>query len=280
MKDQKKEKPPAFIAAEAYHLYATEYDVYKVSIKRLIDLYVSYETKTPKTVLDLACGTGVSLQEVEARFPTSRIIATDSSQEMLEIAQSEHDRTQFLLAESENLAAEGLSGINVAFCNAAFWYFDSDAVLESLYKILAPSGYFLFNISEPAITFNDGGYDDRFLQTMVEVLDDRGLVFHREGGHNAGRLKLSHEPPTAQSIEGSLVRHSFKPTISRTWKFTKSVDELKDFYSIPGFGTKMYRELTDLKQKQEILDEIVRRLREQGVEEINFRWQEFVAQRA
>ncbi len=274
-----KEKPPAFVAAEAYHTYAEKYDVYKVSIRRLIALYTPHIKEAPRTVLDLGCGTGMSLRALVEEFPDSKVVAVDNSEHMINIAAKEQSDVQFVHAGVEELGDEGLEGFDAIFCNAAFWYFDREVALSSIGKALSPDGYLLFNISEPAISFDDNNYDDRFLQTMIEVLDDRGIIFHRQGGHGVGRLKLSYKPPSIAEIEQSLIGSRFSTIKSQTWKFTKSLSELKDFYSIPGFGTKAFRELTDVKLKQDILDETAARLEKDGVREISFRWQDFVAQK-
>ena len=170
--------------------------------------------------------------------------------------------------------AEGVA--DAAFCNAAFWYLDKEKALPMLRTLLRPGGIFAFNVSEPAIDFGDKRYDDRFLQTMVEVLDDFGIVFHREGGTEAGRLKLSYTPPTVSGTELMLKQNGFEILKQSVWEFTKPLPELMEFYSIPGFGTKAFRELQDEKQKSDILKEIVRRLGAEGAEAIRFRWAEFI----
>ena len=114
---------------------------------------------------------------------------------------------------------------------------------------------------------------------MVEVLDDFDIIFHRKNGDNAGRLKLSYSPPKIADIVNSLETTGFTPIENRTWFFTKSLDELVEFYSIPGFGTKAYRDLEDIDLKKKILDEIVQRLSAQKITAINFRWAEFCAQK-
>lgn len=93
-------------------------------------------------------------------------------------------------------------------------------------------------------------------------------------------MNLSYKPPAKADVVGSLDGSGFKLLDSKVWKFKKSLEELGQFYMIPGFGTKSFRELADEKLKRSIIDEIITGLESQGVNEINFRWAEFVTQRA
>lgn len=276
-----KEKAPEFNYAKAYHNYAEKYRVYKDSIQRLNSLYQNYQKETPLNILDIGAGTGMTLKYLKNNYPNSKIVCIDASGEMLEIAKKEvgDKNIEFVKAKVEEAGELIDQKFNVAFCNAAFWYFDRETALKSIDHLLEPKAFLVFNISEPAIDFKDGKYDDRFLQTMVEVLDARGIVFHREDGTMASRLKLSYQPPTMSEIEQSLAVSNFISRESRVWKFTKSLEELAEFYMIPGFGTKAFRELSDNKLKKEIISEIVTRLKAEGVSEINYRWAEFVAQK-
>jgi len=95
-----------------------------------------------------------------------------------------------------------------------------------------------------------------------------------------GRLKLSYQPPTTKDIIEIIEKNYFKIVENNVWNFTKDLDELKEFYMIPGFGTKAFRELTDENIKIKIIDEIIKRLKSQSVTHINFRWAEFVCQKS
>lgn len=277
----KKEKPPEFKFAEEYHSYALKYPVYRESINRLIDQAKKVVSK-PQTIIDLACGTGITLTQILGKYPKVKLYCIDSSKEMLTIAKSNGRglsyNISYIESEAEDFSSE--AGIaDVVFCSAAFWYFDKNKVLEKVRKALRKDGIFVFNMSEPSINFEDGEYDDRFLQTMVEVLDDRGIKFHRQEGKMAGRLKLSYQPPTTRSMEDLIISHHFKICNYRVWEFTKSLEELGDFYMIPGFGTKAFRELQNEDVKADVMTEIIRRLKAQNVQIIRFRWAEYVIQK-
>lgn len=274
----KKEKSPDFKHAELYHDYAEKYQVYKISIQRLIDY--CREEIIPKKILDLACGIGMTLVALEDAFPEAEFFCSDSSEFMLKYAKNNsRTRTQFISSRAEEIEKNTQEKFDAIFCNAAFWYFDRDRALSSINKVLVSNGFFFFNMSEPSIDFGDSKYDDRFLQTMVEVLDSKGIVFHRDEGKKVNRLRLSYKPPTIEEINKSLLLNGFEVLKTETWKFSKSLEELAEFYLIPGFGTKAFRELEDDEMKKAIIEEIIKRLRKKGISDINFRWAEFVAKK-
>lgn len=274
-----KEKSPEFNNAILYNKYALKFFVYQTAVKRLISYFQKYFYGEPQRFLDIACGTGIGLRELRIEFPKVNILAIDQSPVMIEFAKEQllaDDNIEFLHSSLENLQLDGDFKVDGIFCSAAFWYFKRNEALKKIEQLLSSQSIFLFNISEPAINFNDGKYDDRFLQTMVEVLDDFDIVFHRDGGFGTGRLKLSYEPPTTEAIKKDLENNQLVLLENNIWQFTKNLDELKEFYMIPGFGTKAFRELTDDVLKEKILLEIIKRLRSQSIKEINFRWAEFV----
>ncbi|MBI3984163.1 methyltransferase domain-containing protein [Candidatus Microgenomates bacterium] len=271
-----KEAAPDFNFAEQYAAYAEKYPVYRTAADRLIALAKAHTDHSPGLVADVACGVGLSTALIASAYPDAQVVGFDKSPAMLELARKRSTAT-FVEAGAEELIYDAEAGL--AFCSAGYWYFDHAKALPRINSLVRSGGLFLFNISEPAIDFGDGKYDDRFLQTMVEVLDNVGIVFHRKEGYGTGRLKLSYRPPTRMVVEEELRQYGFQPIDYAAWEFQKSLDELIEFYSIPGFGTKAYRELADSGQKKQILDEIKRRLEADGVKAINFRWAEFVARR-
>lgn len=274
-----KEKSPEFEYAKAYHEYAEKYLVYKESINRLLELTQNFTESDPTSILDIGAGTGMTLKVIRNNYPQTKITCVDSSKNMLQIAKGEvgGNNYEFVETKAEEVDKVLKGKYDLAFCNAAFWYFDREKALDAISRVLKKEALFAFNISEPAINFEDGNYDDRFLQTMDEELEKYGIVYHRADGVGTGRLRLSYKPPTIKDIEKSLSESGFMIIRTRIWEFTKNLDELTEFYMIPGFGIKAFRELTDLNFKRKLLDQVATRLKKEGVLEINFRWAEFVA---
>ncbi|WP_417421110.1 methyltransferase domain-containing protein [Halomonas sp.] len=96
---------------------------------------------TAQHILDLGCGTGYWSQRLAARYPTAHVTGLDIAPGMLEHARARHGDTinwQLGSAESLPLPAESL---DLVFSNLAIqWCRDSLAVMEALYRVLAPGG--------------------------------------------------------------------------------------------------------------------------------------------
>ena len=202
-----KAAPPKFSHAELYHKYAEKYDVYKESIKRLVS-YVKDYLNDPKVIYDVAAGTGMTSSFLLSVFPNTKIIAIDKSPEMIGFMKSyiNNNNVEFLNTAIENIKEAGLPSPDIIFCNAGFWYFDRKMALNVFDEISRSGSVFAFNMSEPSIDFKDGKYDDRFLQTMVEVLDDKAVIGLSVLGHDKEdiTIELHEDVIYVKSVEKDL----------------------------------------------------------------------------
>jgi SAM-dependent methyltransferase len=101
------------------------------------------------TVVDLACGTGVTTQVIVSRLgPGGRVTAVDSSAAMLAIAAGEiaDQRVSWLRCRAEDLAGRLTGPVDAVICNAAIWQADFGAVASAVGRLLAPGGRFVFNV--------------------------------------------------------------------------------------------------------------------------------------
>ncbi len=72
-----------------YHFQSTIYDATRWSFlfgRKLILDKIATET-SPKTILEIGCGTGYNLKKLSKRFPDSKILGMDVSKDMLQIAE-------------------------------------------------------------------------------------------------------------------------------------------------------------------------------------------------
>jgi trans-aconitate 2-methyltransferase len=94
-------------------------------------------------VLDAGCGTGRLTRKILERLDRGRVLALDSSPNMLEVAKRElaefGDRVSFVRAE---LARDALpSGVDLVFSTATFhWVHDHDALFRTIADALVPGG--------------------------------------------------------------------------------------------------------------------------------------------
>lgn len=97
-----------------------------------------------ETVLDAGCGSGRLSSELLARLPAGRVIALDSSANMLRTAARRlsctGDRVRFMQASLDSFSLE--SEVDGIFSNAVFhWVPDHDAMFRCLFRALRPSGW-------------------------------------------------------------------------------------------------------------------------------------------
>ena len=93
--------------------------------------------REPALVLDLACGTGIlSAAAVERGWS---VVGLDPNADMLAVARAEVDGARWVRARSE---ATGLAAgsVDLVLCGQAFHWFDVDAALTELERVLTPDG--------------------------------------------------------------------------------------------------------------------------------------------
>ncbi len=96
-----------------------------------------------ETVLDAGCGSGRVTQLLLERLPQGRVIAVDSSAEMLARAREELDpaRADVRAADLAQLRLSDGETVDAVFSNAVFhWIADHEALFAALARALRPGG--------------------------------------------------------------------------------------------------------------------------------------------
>ena len=107
----------------------------------------------PRFVVDLGCGPGNSTELLLRRFPSARIVGTDSSQAMLATARQRLPQLSFEQGDiAQWVPAEP---VELAYANAALqWVGDHPRLLPRLLSALAPGGVLAVqmpdNLDEPS----------------------------------------------------------------------------------------------------------------------------------
>ena len=107
----------------------------------------------PRNVVDLGCGPGNSTELLVQRFPTARIVGTDSSQAMLAAARQRLPQVGF---EQGDIAEwSPAQAVDLAYANASLqWVGDHERLLPRLLSALAPGGVLAVqmpdNLDEPS----------------------------------------------------------------------------------------------------------------------------------
>lgn len=108
-------------------------------------------------VLDLGCGTGASLAQLEARFPRAEVIGLDVAQAMLARAAARTPawrrvlpmrRPRLVCADAERLPL-GSGSVQLVFSNLALQWCDPQKAFAEAARVLPPGGLFLFSTFGP-----------------------------------------------------------------------------------------------------------------------------------
>ena len=132
-------------------MYDVDYEVWA----DFIDAVLLNHHPDPRTILELACGTGsfaLFLDELEQYF----ILATDKSEAMLEIARTknrEQDRkVRFQQADIRDLSFdETFDAVVMLFDSLNYLHSHSEieAMFDQVYSVLDPEGLFVFDFTTP-----------------------------------------------------------------------------------------------------------------------------------
>jgi SAM-dependent methyltransferase len=112
--------------------------------RRLLELAVR-----PRTVLDFGCGTGSATPFLLGLRGTERLIGTDVSRELLEIARRDHGSK---CAEFISLDTPPVGQVDVAYCNGVFHHIPPPDRLQAIryvHEALRPDGLFAFWENNP-----------------------------------------------------------------------------------------------------------------------------------
>ncbi len=119
---------------------ATQYTMFEAERTRPVrDLLAAVPTRDPARLADLGCGPGNSTEVLRARHPDARVVALDSSAEMLEAARKRLPDIDFLQADIA--AWTPYAPFDLILANASLqWIPDHAALFPRLAGFLAPGG--------------------------------------------------------------------------------------------------------------------------------------------
>ena len=188
---------------DAYHELAVSYDrlTNDVDYQATVDFYFEIlhrEGVTPRTAVDLACGTGsVALLLAERGL---QVIGVDLSEEMLRVAaqkaQDGANRPMFVCQPLQQLSLP--RGVDLAVCALDSLDYITDPAdcreaIRRIYRVLNPGGCFIFDVNTPEkLKAMDGQVfldedDDVYCVWRGEFDDDSNIctywmdLFQREG---------------------------------------------------------------------------------------------------
>ena len=234
--------------ASTYHDFALHYGLYDELGKSLVAFA---DIRPGMTVVELACGTGVTTKRILERLQgNGRVYAIDYSPTMLHYAETDTDGpVEFVLSTAENVANRVDGPVDRVLCSSAFWQIDRPAVLSAVRSLLTKNGVFVFN--NPV-----GGNPvlGALLKKMAELSPDT---------FTTQRFKTT----LPENIEAALRENHFKTIDHRGIYLNATPDEARAFLHIdsmteqyfPSLSYEKRLELTD--QAYELMD---RRIKEKS----------------
>jgi SAM-dependent methyltransferase len=159
-------------------LYASYYDKihidqekYKYEIGELDYLLNNSQTKSNYfKLLDVGCGTGYQVNELQKKYKNCKISGLDKSQAMIDKASLNYPKCNFFVDNILNTKNLDYNSQNIVTCmNKTFYEFndkEQNTLLDNIYNILDPNGYFIVHLLnrekfDPFILYNSK--DDKIL---------------------------------------------------------------------------------------------------------------------
>lgn len=119
--------------------------------RRLLER-LDYVKLEPALVVDLGCGTGALIRELEKRYKKARLIGVDLAPGMVEFAKKQcgwFSRQEFMVGDAEALPFTDGS-VDLIFSSLAIqWCADLDRVFSEAKRVLKPGGLFMFTTLGP-----------------------------------------------------------------------------------------------------------------------------------
>jgi len=198
-------------ARRAFDRAAAGYDAVAVLQREIGERLLGrldYVRLSPRTILDLGCGTGQAIAPLMRRYPKARLIALDFAAGMLRLARRRGTwlrRPWCLCADAETLPlADGC--VDLIVSNATLqWCNDLDRTFRELGRVLRPGGLLMFTSFGP--------------DTLIELR----AAWARVDGH-------AHVSPFADMHEvgDGLVRARFADPVMDAERLTLTYGQLRD----------------------------------------------------
>jgi ubiquinone/menaquinone biosynthesis C-methylase UbiE len=223
-------------SAEAYSVESEKISFYQVTNRELI---AAGQVQPGMTIVDLACGTGLTTQTILASLGDKfTIYAVDLSEKMLQQARKviTSKSVHFIHASADDFSRYVTEKIDRVFCNAAFWHFpDDNAVLKEICTVLKTTGRFLFNIPDQQFDFGDGKRSE--MRQVVSACLQQPL--------RTEILQYSYETIQSLVTENGLCITDFKII-----EIDIHPEDLIGFYSIPHVGARRFPDISQEERRE------------------------------
>ena len=142
-------------------------ELHSVRTKATRYLLDALETDRVGTVLDLACGTGITSVELAESLPDARVVGVDPTAKMLGLAERRArahgvgERCSFLLQDAESITPEQVGTVDLVTCFFGFSVIDRwRGAFENSSRLVAAGGtYAIFDYHQEGLYISDFAAD-------------------------------------------------------------------------------------------------------------------------
>lgn len=254
-------------SGKQYHKYALNFPQYRQTNEKLIEIANSGSNQI---VVDLACGTGLTTEEILKNCSNvKKVYSIDFSEDMINIAKKfvQSKKVTFIIADAQNIDKFISEKVDIVFCNSTFWQFKKqNKVLNAVFNILKNNGLFIFNLNQQFFDFGEPEPNQKFLiDTIFSEL--------RKRGYNPSK-KLKPKI-NKEEIEKLFKQSNF--ILEKTESINigpRTLEDLFNFFKIPATAT--FFEGVPKEIQEQILSSTYKKLKKQIKQIENNKWIYFV----
>ncbi|MFI6407323.1 class I SAM-dependent methyltransferase [Streptomyces sp. NPDC050548] len=145
-----------------------------------LDLAARAVALRPRTVLELAAGTGALTSALLTAVPTASVVATDLNEAMVTAGSAREPHADWRQADAQELPFEDGS-FDLVVCQFGVMFFpDRPAAYTEVRRVLAPQGRFLFNSWGPLASH---GFGAAFQTALERSMPDGAPPFLKDVPH-------------------------------------------------------------------------------------------------
>jgi SAM-dependent methyltransferase len=226
--------------ARAYADFAGRYPMYRLTSAHLVEMA---GPAADARVVDLACGTGVSVEAALAALgPRGSVFAVDASADMLAEARSRvtDERVTWVREDAENLGAALPSGLDAVLCNSAFWQTDMPAAAAAARGVLRDGGRLVFNVGARLLADRPEARAPG--NPLIDRMREIAIGEHDWCAASVPRLARQPNGPLSEAgVSDLLAAAGFSVDEVRVLRFEQSLEERLAWLTVPVFARRLQR---------------------------------------
>ena len=228
--------------ARRYAAFARQYPIYRQTSEDLVAL-----ARPPggATVVDLACGTGITTAAILAALgPDGRVIGVDGSAGMLAMAASciPDSRVSWIHGRAENLGQHVTGPVDAVVCNSAIWQTDLAPTMAAVRNVLAAEGRFVFNFGYNHLQRNEPVHSPP-KPPLIAVMQAIAVLDY-DWTPPVPQARAPRPQPSQESVGQLLNQAGFEVDQVKELEYEESPDALRAWLSVPIFTERPLRGLS------------------------------------